>query len=219
MPYSVILFDLDGTLINTNDLIVASFQHTLREKLGREVPADEIRQYFGEPLATTMARYAPDRQRELVAFYRQFNHANHDRLLRQFPGVPEMVRTLHGAGVTLAVVTSKRTALARRGLRVSGLDPYFTTLVGADDTEKHKPDPAPALLALEWLGERPGGHVLMVGDSRYDILCGRGAGVRTAAVGWSAQSREALEAARPDYWIDQPRDLVQLVLGQAKSPA
>lgn len=212
MPFSVVLFDLDGTLINTNDLILASFQHTLREKLGLEVPPEEIYQYFGEPLVYTMARYAPDRAEELADFYRVFNHANHDQLLRNFEGVSEALSTLHTAGVQLAIVTSKHVALARRGLRVANLDKYFPVVVGMDETEKHKPEPEPALLALQRLGVEPGPHVLMVGDSRFDILCGRNAGCKTAAVGWTVQDRAQLAESRPDFWLEQPGDLVDLVL-------
>lgn len=214
--FSVVLFDLDGTLVDTNHLILTSFQHVLGQLLGREVPADEIYPYFGEPLPRTMARYAPDRPEELVERYRAYNITQHDRLIRQFPGVPEALAALHEAGLRLGIVTSKRSGLARRGLRVCQLEYYFPTVVGMDTTERHKPDPEPALEALRQMGEVPGAHVLMVGDSPFDILCGRGAGIKTAAVGWTV-NRPALEASQPDYWLESPADLVELVLGRISS--
>lgn len=212
--FGVVLFDLDGTLIDTNHLIETSFRYTLREKLGLDVSAEQIYPYFGEPLVTTMARFSPERATELVEFYRAFNLANHDALIRQFAGVREALASLRAAGVTLGVVTSKRLELAKRGLQVTGLAPYFATLVAVEDTEQHKPDPAPALKALERLGEQSGSHVLMVGDSRFDILCGKNAGLKTAAVGWTLQDRAKLEAmAVPDYWVEEPAELVGLALG------
>lgn len=213
VPFTTVLFDLDGTLLDTNHLIVTSFQHTLKEKLGLELTAEEIYRYFGEPLVTTMERYAPERALELTEFYRTFNEANHDQLLRQFDGVMEMLQRLKAAGIKLAVVTSKRVDLARRGLQVSQMESLFDAVVGLDETEKHKPNPEPALLALQRLGEEPGPHVLMVGDSRFDILCGRNAGLKSAAVGWTVQDREVLGATQPDFWIEHPADLIGLVLG------
>lgn len=213
MKFSVVLFDLDGTLINTNDLIVATFQHVLREKLGLEVPPAAIHQYFGEPLPVTLGRYAPDRAEELTEFYRVWNKANHDILIRNFEGIREMLQALKDAGVKLGIVTSKMRVGAFRGLRACGLEGFFDTVVGLDDTERHKPDPAPALLALERLGERPGDHVLFVGDSHFDILCGRGAGVQTAAVGWTMLVREQLAKAQPHHWVEDPTELAALVLG------
>jgi pyrophosphatase PpaX len=219
MRFSVVLFDLDGTVIDTNHLIVTTFQHVFREKLNLSVSAEEIYKYFGEPLPQTMARFAPDRANELTDFYRLFNLANHDLLLRQFQGMPETLSRLHSAGVKLGVVTSKRVAMARQGLRVSGLEHYFHAVVGMDETQRHKPDAEPALLALSRLGEQPGGHVLLVGDSKFDILCGRNAGIRTAAVGWTVQDRTELGKTKPDFWVESPGDLVSLVLEQNESPA
>lgn len=212
--YSVVLFDLDGTLIDTNHLIVTSFQHVFRECLNLSVEAKEIVPYFGEPLVTTLARYSPERAEELTTRYRTFNEAHHDELIRQFADVKEMLADLKEAGVKTAVVTSKRRAMALRGLRISGLEDLMDTVVGVDETERHKPEAEPALLALQRLGEEPGAHALMVGDSHYDILCGRNAGVKTAAVGWSLQTRETLSASAPDFWVDTPADLSRLVLGR-----
>lgn len=211
--FSVVLFDLDGTLINTNHLIVQSFQHVLRSQLGLEVPADQIYPFFGEPLGRTLARWSADRADNLVTEYRAFNMTNHDRLVMRFSGVNEMVEALAARGTTLAIVTSKSRETARRGLQVTSLEPYFPVLVGLEDTVRHKPEPDPALRALDLLGERPGPHVLMVGDSRYDVLCGRNAGLQTAVVSWTTQRREQIEEVGPDYWIETPQDLLNLVSG------
>lgn len=210
--FDAVLFDLDGTLIDTNQLIVESFQHVFRSELGREVTPAEIYPNFGEPLRTTFARYDPDRADDLVAVYRVYNLSQHDRMVRPFPGVPGAVAELQAAGVRLGVVTSKYTDLARRGLRVCDLEDYFPVVVGVDQTQRHKPEPEPALRAMALLGVEPGPRVLMVGDSPLDVACGRAAGCATAAVGW-AVNRAPLAACRPDHWAEQPADLVRLVLG------
>lgn len=215
LKFDAVLFDLDGTLIDSNHLIVTSFQHVLRTWLGREVAPEEIYPHFGVPLRAALASFDPERADALLEAYRTFNHSHHDRLVRRFAGVDEAVAALHAAGVRLGVVTSKVTSLARRGLSLCGLEPHFPVVVGVDQTQRHKPDPDPALLALERLGVAPGPRVLMVGDSPLDLRCGRAAGCRTAAVGW-AMDRAALAEAEPDFWVEHPSDLVPLVLSEGE---
>jgi pyrophosphatase PpaX len=113
-----VLFDLDGTLLDTRELIVASFRHTLGE--GPDVARD-ILPTFGEPLRATFARLAPGREEELVARYRSYNLEHHDRMVRAFPGAREALVALRAAGIACAVVTSKMRATAGRGLRICGL--------------------------------------------------------------------------------------------------
>ena len=129
----------------------------------------------------------------------------------------EFMEELRRRGALMAIVTSKKGDLARRGLRVCGLERFFPILVGLDDTARHKPDPEPVLEALRRMGESPGPHVLMVGDSLFDIHCGRNAGVLTAGVGWTV-NRAALEAGRPDYWVESPAELLGLVQMQPRHP-
>lgn len=210
-----LLFDLDGTVLDTNALIVESFQHTLGELLGISITAEELYPYFGEPLRDTMARFSRDRADEMVTHYRTYNIANHDRLTRLFPGLDEVLPALREGGLRLAIVTSKYESTARRGLDLFSLTPLFEVVVGLDATVRHKPDPDPALKALEALDVAPEDAV-MVGDSVLDVQCGRRAGTGTAAVGWSVFPREQLVAERPDYWIDEPRDL--LVFCDGRSP-
>ncbi len=205
-----LLLDLDGTVLDTNQLIVSSFQHTLGELLGLTVTAEQLYPYFGEPLIHTMARFAPDRAEEMVAHYRAYNIAHHDDLARVFPGLGDVLRRLREGGVRLAIVTSKYAPTAKRGLDLFGLTPLFETLVTMETTPRHKPDPAPAVAALERL-DLPPEETVMVGDSVLDVECGRGAGTATAVVGWSVFPRQDLLASRPDYWLDRPDDLLQFL--------
>lgn len=215
----IALFDLDGTLLDTNELIVASFQHTFSSLLSLDVPREEIVANFGHPLSTTFKPYARDEAHldELVAHYRAFNEARHDDLVRRVPGALECVQALHDAGVKLAVVTSKRDYTARMGLRLAGLEPFFSVLVSCDTPglAAHKPAPDPALLALSLLGEAGAGpsDCVMVGDSAMDVGCGRAAGVRTVAVGWTALERDAVDAAGPaTAWVESCAELQEYIL-------
>lgn len=207
------LFDLDGTLIDTNGLIIDSFQHVFRSRLGLELAARDITPFFGEPLPRTIARWAPpERVPALVDAYRAYNHEMHDVLTRPIAGVGEMLRALKAAGLKLGVTTSKMTPTALRGLRLFGLEGYFDAIVGMDQTTRHKPEPEPVLTTLERMGEAPGIDCLMVGDSPFDLLAGRAAGVRTVAVAWSALSSDRLTACDPDFWVQSPSDITSLCL-------
>jgi pyrophosphatase PpaX len=213
MRFSTVLFDLDGTLVNTNELIIASYDHTLRTCLGLTVPRETLRSHIGETLAKIMASYDAARAPELCDCYRAYNLEHHDRLIERYEGVQEAIHQLHAAGVKLAIVTSKQTDTARRGLQVAGLDPYFDVLIGVDQVERPKPDPQPIYLACERLGVKPGPDVLMMGDTHFDIRTGKNAGVKTICVGWTIQDRAELEALQPDFWVERPEELVTLVLG------
>ena len=180
-----ILFDLDGTLIDSIELILNSARYAF-DKLDRVWPSDEEWMAgIGIPLFTMMRRYArDDADRDvLIAAYREYQLAHHDRLIRCYDGVLDTVRELHAAGHQLGIVTSKSEALALRGLAHVGLARYMDTVVGCDSSSRHKPDPEPVRLALHRLDCAPE-HAIFVGDSVHDVLAGNAAGVRTVAVLW-----------------------------------
>ena len=206
-----VLFDLDGTLIDSIELIRRSYDHTLRTHLGRAMEQREWLAGLGRPLRWQFAQYDPDERAvdAMVATYRAWNFAHHDELVRGFPGVLDAVRELHTRGVALAVVTSKLHASARRGLELCGLSPFFEVLIGVDDVTEHKPHPAPVLAALAKL-DRAANTAVMVGDSPHDLTSGRAAGTRTAAVAWGPFEHAELRATEPDHWIATPMELVQL---------
>jgi pyrophosphatase PpaX len=138
----------------------------------------------------------------------------HDALIREIAGVREAVARVAASGqIKMGIVTSKKTSTAHLGLKACKLADFFPVVVGLDCTDKHKPRPEPALRALELLGETPGDHVVMVGDSPLDILCGRNAGCRTVAVGWTELERSHVDAAEPHAWAETPADLLTLLLG------
>ena len=208
MTLSTFLFDLDGTLIDSIELILRSYRHTLRTHRGHE-PADDVwMRGLGTPLSVQFRHFTEDPAEieAMVATYRAYNLAHHDELVRPYDGVVDAVRTLARAGKTLGLVTSKLKSGALRGLQVAGLETAFTVIVGADEVVHPKPHPEPVLTALERLGV-PAAGAVFVGDSRHDIVCGRAAGVKTAAVLWGPFDRSHLADLEPDYWLETPADL------------
>jgi len=160
----MILFDLDGTLVDTTDLILRSFRHAFDRHLPGQLPArEDIVATFGTSLPgvlTEMAaaggHEAPEQMgAELLTTYREFQHLHHDTLVQPFPGIPEMLTALKADGHRLGLVTSKMEGFARRGLRLVGLESFLEVMVFHDDTERHKPDPEPLLFAASRAGERP----------------------------------------------------------------
>jgi len=204
MPPCPVLFDLDGTLIDTIDLLLLSMRHAFEGRAESGPTTDEWIAGIGTPLATQFGPYAADEAelQRLLQRYRSYQQANHDRLTRCYAGVLDVVRALSERGHPLAIVTSKANDIARRSITHVGLTAYFPIVVGVDSTTKHKPDPEPVRYALEQL-EVSAETAFFVGDSPHDIAAGNAAGVSTVAALWGAFSREALERARPRYVLDR----------------
>ena len=207
-----ILFDLDGTLIDSIELILNSARYAF-EKLERQAPPDsEWLGGVGIPLFTMFGRYARDKEDvgALIAAYREYQLANHDRLTRCYDNVVDTVKSLKARGHEIGIVTSKSEALALRGLAHVGLARYMDTIVGCDGSTRHKPDPEPVQIALTRLGCSPS-DALFVGDSVHDIIAGNAAGVRTVAATWGAFTRSDLERASPSLYLDDISSLLDIV--------
>jgi pyrophosphatase PpaX len=207
-----VLFDLDGTLIDSIDLILRSAQFAFT-KCGLDAPTDaQWLTGVGRPLPVMFGHFAPGREEDLIAAYREFQMANHDELVTVYPGVPEMLATLADRGYKLGIVTSKATTLALRGLSITGIDGYFETIVGMDACKRHKPDPEPVRIALDRLSSDPEG-AWFVGDSVHDMESGNAAGVATVAALWGPFKAEDLAPSRPTFLAVSPREVVRLVAG------
>lgn len=214
MAYKGIMFDLDGTLLDTVDLIVKSFQHTMAAHMNRPADLALVKAHFGKPLRTALAEMGPNVE-EMARTYREYNLAHHDELAKIFTGVAEVVRQLYDGGVLLTVVTSKTRPGAARGLRLFDLEKYFRVVIGQEDCDRHKPDPQPVLKALAALGLPPE-DCLMVGDSPHDIASAHAAGLRAAAVRWSEVPWGDVLAAKPEYIIGKMAELLPLCGLEAK---
>ena len=209
--FDPVVFDLDGTVVDTVELIVESFRHATRSVLSEVLPDEVIIAGVGQPLMAQMERLSADHARELYDVYREYNHRRHDELIRGYEGMAEVLDALKAAGRRLGIVTSKSHDTTEMAFRAVGLREHFDVVVTASDTAEHKPSPVPLRLCLERLGAPPDGS-MYVGDSPVDIEAGKAAGMATAAVAWGVFGREALLAAGPDYWLDDPRELLVLCL-------
>lgn len=210
---TTILFDFDGTIMDTNDIIVKSWQHTFRTLEGKERPVEEILATFGEPLHITIERILPDFDAdEAIEIYRSYQFEHYHELIELFPGMEELIATLKQKGYKLAVVTSRLRSSTETGLNKFDLKTYFDVIVTADDTTKHKPDPEPALIALEKLGSKPE-EALMIGDSMFDVLCAQNAGVEAVLVSWAmaAEAQEKIEKVKPEYIIEEAKELLEIL--------
>lgn len=212
--WPVVLFDLDGTLADTIGLIVASYNHALSAVIGETRPEEEIRSWIGRSLLDSFVAISPDHAEELDRVYREWNLANTAALLREYPGVPGLLDDLDAAGVRTGVVTSKRRETALVALRGVGIDQSIDLLAGLEDTDQHKPHPAPLLHGLERLGADPGDAVY-IGDAAVDVLAAQAAGVSAIGVTWGAGHRADLEAARPLALVDSVDELKRVLLGEA----
>lgn len=211
--YSVLLFDLDGTLLDSVPLILDSFEHAF-EAIGRTPPPRaELLAGVGTPLVDHFARWTTraDEQAALFAHYRAFNLAHHDARVSAFDGVVGLVEDLRRARRRLGLVTSKNRSTAKRGLDVMGLTDAFEVVVGCDDVRRPKPDREPVDVALERLRWHDRAAVLFIGDSLHDLACGRAAGVATAAALWGPFGRDELARGEPTHWLESPDDLRDVV--------
>jgi pyrophosphatase PpaX len=211
MPPRAVLFDLDGTLIDSIPLIVSSMRHAF-EGHPRAPSVAEWTALVGTPLDGMIRRWALDEEdvARLKARYKEHQWAHHDAMVRAFPGVPEMLVALGARGARMALVTSKLEPSARRSLEHLGLARHFEAVVGLESTERHKPEPDPVRHALARLGARPG-EAAFVGDSPHDVLSGNAAGVATVATLWGPFSREDLAAARPTAWAESPAEVLAVL--------
>ena len=202
--WRAVLFDLDGTLADTVPLILRCYRHTMPRHLGRELPDQIWIRKIGLPLRTSMAEFAEDQAEveRMVTTYTEFQRTVHDEMVSSFPEAGEALAAVRSRGVPVGVVTSKGREMTGRTLARCGFG-GLDVLVTVDDVVCGKPDPEPVIKALTLLGLKGcENEVLFVGDSTYDMIAGRDAGVRTAGALWGPSSKIDLEGTRPDYWVE-----------------
>lgn len=213
-----VLYDFDGTLADSTELIMRCYRHTMHTHLGHVPPDDVWLSGFGMTLDSQMRRFGRDagEVEAMLDTYREYQNSIHDDLLRPFPDAAGTVAELERRGYALAIVTSKHRRAAMRGIELCGLVRHFDVIVTPEDVVEPKPHPEPVLFALEKLGVAPH-EALFVGDSPHDVAAGRAAGTRTAAVLWGPFPRQALEDAQPDAFLHTQRDVLALLNGGGSS--
>ncbi len=209
-----LLFDIDGTLIDTVELITQALNYTYRKHLGIELPQEELRRLIGLPLKVQMhyldERVAHPIDHEAMEADEMDYYERHRHLERVLPEVVEAVREAHRRGYRIALVTSKNRMELQYVLPRLSLNSAVDAIISADDSPRPKPAPDPVLTALKRLQVQPR-EAVFIGDTVFDIACGRAAGVQVGAVGWGAHLPQDLKAAQPDYYFETPTDLLNWV--------
>ena len=206
-----VLFDLDGTLANTIPLIIASYDHATRRILGSGTDPVEARSWIGETLRHTFRTRYPDHAEALIEAYVEFNLRELSALIESYPGMTGLISELAASGVGLGVATSKRRHAAELTLEHVDLGGAIPVTVAMDDTEVHKPDPTPLLLALERLGG-VAADAVYIGDAVVDVRAAQAAGMASIAVTWGAGEVADLVAAGPDCVVHTVDELRALLL-------
>ncbi|MGE7695693.1 pyrophosphatase PpaX [Lysinibacillus sp. NPDC094177] len=210
MAVKALLFDFDGTLLNTNDLIIQTFMHVLNERFPGQYSPKDCLKFLGPSLKQTFSDITPGEEDAMMAKYREYNELHHDELVTQYPDVVSTLEQLKDMGIKLAIVSTKRNGMIDRGLSVLGASHLFDILIGTDDVKNVKPDPEPVLLALERLGVNKE-DAIMIGDNSHDIEAGHNAGVRAAGVAWAFKGEEYLQQFKPEYMLHHMTDLFEIV--------
>lgn len=207
-----VLYDFDGTLADTTELVMTCYRLTMQEHLGEVPPAEEWLRGFGTPLEVQMNRFArdPSHCEEMIATYRLHQEEQAKHLIRSFDGVLETLAELRSAGMEMAIVTSRHKESTLRALDLCGLTDHFEVVVTPQDVTSPKPHPEPVLHALDRLGVGAS-EAIFIGDSPHDIVSGREAGTQTAAALWGPFDRMALEAERPTHLFHHPADVLKLL--------
>jgi pyrophosphatase PpaX len=210
MRFPVVLFDLDGTVVDSGAMILASFRHATKTVLDRDLSDAELLAAVGTPLREQMNLIDAQRADELVEVYRAHNEPLHEAL-EPCGGMLDVLQRLADEGRRLGIVTAKRRSTADLAFAVLPLARYFDVVVAAEDALRHKPDPEPLRVALRRLGAPPD-EAAYVGDSPFDVAAAKAAGVFAVAVTWGGiHSRESLRNEAPDAIVDTPQDLFDVL--------
>lgn len=205
MRYKQIVFDIDGTLIDSERAILRSLQETLLRKAGREYPSEQLTFCLGITGEDTLERLhvenVPDVMRLWLELLRKY-----DDMISIYEGIDELLKHLSDHGYRLGIVSSKTRDMYDNDFSRFGISHYFHTVICSDDTQEHKPSAAPLLKCTERSGVNVR-ETLYVGDSVHDSQCARNAGVDFALAVWGSHT----ETTRADYYLRKPSDLIAVL--------
>ncbi|WP_151737745.1 pyrophosphatase PpaX [Paenibacillus tengchongensis] len=206
-----VLFDLDGTIVNTNELILSSFMHALQENNLPLMTREEMIPHMGTTLHQQLSAFSGLIDTAVLErSYRSYNNTHHDELVAAFPHVNETMQQLQQRGIRMGIVTTKIRPSTMKTLEMFDMLQYMDTIVTVNDVTHPKPHPEPVLTAVQALGVRPE-RTLMVGDSPVDIQSAKAAGVLAAGVAWSLKGEETLRQYGPDFIIHDMTDLLEML--------
>lgn len=207
MRYDAVLYDFDGTLVDTVPMILSCFHKAFMEVTGHTEDEAFLLSTIGLPLVCAFSGYDPAVQELLYSEYQKENARILSTSVRVFDGIMEGLDLMCKMGVRQGVVTSKKRETALFSMKQFDMDPYFEVLITREDTDVHKPNPEPILLAMQKMEITDVSRVLYVGDSVHDLRCAGNAGVDSAAVNWTYMPVNELAAEKPTYWLDRLTDL------------
>ncbi len=206
-----ILFDLDGTLINSNELIIKVFEETFKKYMPqRSFSRQEFVDMIGPPLKETFKIVTdnPSVIQEMIGYYRKIYVSLESDNIDIYPNTIQMLETFHKLNFNLGLVTTKFRESAMTSITTYGLDKYITSFCFLDDIKEHKPHPEPIFFALNQFNNYH--KVVMVGDSSSDIMAGFNSGCLTCGVDWSIK-KDSIESLRPDFWIKDYLELIDMI--------
>ncbi len=207
---TTVLFDFDGTLANTNNLIINSFKH-IYEKFGKEHDEDYIMGTFGEPLLLTLNRdFGMHNIEDVIASYREYQFERFYDEVFLYPNVIETLEYLKSKGIVMGVVTSRLRNSTEEALKNFNIIKYFDVIITADDTKNHKPHKEPLMMALKVLNKNVK-ETLFVGDSKFDMECAINAEATPVLVGWQTNSIELAEQYNIKHFLDNMWDLTKMI--------
>ncbi len=210
-----VLFDFDGTVMDTNEIILRSWEYTFERLRGEKPDRKMLLATFGEPLKMTMRDFFGGDEAEVernIEIYRSYQRDHYLDHISLFPGIYEMLAAVKSAGFRTALVTSRLRPTTYDGVKKFDIGRFFDHIITADDVTRHKPDPQPARKALECLNSSAEAAV-MLGDTKQDVLCAKNAGIISILVGWSMAlpGEKATGILKPDYILDRPENLLSLI--------
>ncbi len=207
---TTVIFDFDGTLADTSQLIVNSFNCIYKKYYGEEKTVEYISQSFGEPLRTTIEREFNEPFEEVVKDYRDYQFGRFDLEVKLFSNSKETLEELMNRGIKMGIVTSRLRNTTDHALKLFNIDKYFKVIVPADEVENHKPHPEPLLKALKILDSRPE-ETLFIGDSRFDIECAKNAGAASVLVGWHNNLEQLKKDYKPKHIINDMNEIIDII--------
>lgn len=206
-----VLFDFDGTIADTNELISDSHFQVVEEYFPGRFQRDRMQAFNGPSLEQIYGHLDPEKKDEMIQKYRDYMMKMHDETITLFPGIKEMLIHIHQEGIKTGIVSAKRKDILARGVSVLGIESYIDTLIGIGDYQKPKPNPESVLLALKELQANQAA-AMMVGDNYHDIEAGNLAGVSTVFVEWSEKTVASILPYKPDLIVANAKELELLIL-------
>ncbi|MFW6035776.1 MAG: HAD family hydrolase [Halothermotrichaceae bacterium] len=204
-----VIFDFDGTLFNTNELIREGFKYTIKKELNRDIDEQKLFEIWGKPLEVQMKAFSKKKYKTMIKTYRNYYFRHSDKI-DTFPGAVETVKTLKDNNYKVAILTNKGKNGLIKGLKEFNLIDDLDCFLSREDVKHHKPDPEGFIKIMNNTGLKSK-ELLMVGDSPSDIKGAQNVGIKNILVSYTRYDFEVMKALKPDYIIDDLSQVVEII--------